>query len=56
MDLYQEHDLQEEIGQIFSVYTLKKIRYLLLSETLLGFPNGSETLKEFPTVTDTEFF
>ncbi len=43
-----------------SGYTLKK-RYFLLSETLLGFQNGSETrkrfpnhsenLKEFPTVT-----
>ncbi len=36
--------------------TLKKIRYLLLSETFLGFPSHSETLKEFQIVTNTEFF
>jgi hypothetical protein len=29
----------------------KKIGILLLSESLLGFPNGSETLREFPIVT-----
>jgi hypothetical protein len=37
---------------VFVDATLLEKKNLLLSETLLGFPNGTETLKEFPIVTN----